>query len=255
MSPPCETPVPEPSDVTLALDADITNGSGPCTQIDDVASMAVGDTRQVGVCLLNPSGTEPIAAFQYRVRYDDRIVVVPNVANVGTALDDNPDANAGTTTFTSSTYPAQLGGGWDCSGGVGAYPDGDILQVSVPGVPGDGIGTAYSGGCGSAPGPNTLVAGPLGVITFNAVAGGRAFLNLFEVSVTNDSLSELGSCDPNFDVPMLCLGATLVVEGEPPPTATITPIPTATSTPSPPPLVLPTRIANSNLRRIRGLVD
>jgi hypothetical protein len=245
MSPPCGTPEPRPTAI-LALDTDITNGAGPCTQIDDEAAISAGDSLQVGVCLINPGAIEPIAAFNYRIAYDDRIVVAPEMADAGTGLDDNPDANAGSTTFTSATHPVALGGGWDCSAGVGAYPKGD-----TDGVPQDGDGTVFSGGCGSAPGPNTLIRGPLGVITFNALASGSTPLKLFRAAVTNDSLSELGSCDPVLDVPMLCLGATIVVTGDvptstlPPPTST----PTATSTP-PATSLTPIIVDNRRPRRL-----
>jgi hypothetical protein len=240
-SPPCVTPTPpscEPGscDVRLAFDVDITNGSGPCTQLDDAASLSVGESRQVGVCLLNPDGAVPIAAYNYRVVYDDRIVVAPEVANTAEGLDDNPDANAGRTTFTSPAYPVALGGGWDCHGGVGAYPVGD-----TDGVPQDGDGTAYSGGCGSALGPNTLIEGPLGVITFYALTPGTTSLNFTRASITQDNLVELGSCAPAVDHPMLCLDATIVItEANPTPTipAGQDPliVPSDTPTPAPAPL-------------------
>jgi hypothetical protein len=239
MSPPCGTltPTPEPS-VTLALDADITNGSGPCTQIDDVASMAVGDTRQVGVCLLNPGGTVGIAAFGFRIAYNDRIVVAPEVTNVGTGLDDNPDANAGATTFTSPPYPNPLGGGWDCSASIGVYPVGD-----TDGTPQDGDGTAYSGGCSSPPGPNTLVQGPLAVVTFNALSPGTSALTLFQATVTNDLPAEIGSCNPLVEIPMTCPDATIIVSGDPLPA-------TNTTTPA---VTLPAPVAAP--RRVRRAVD
>jgi hypothetical protein len=225
MSPPCGTPTPEPS-VTLALDANISNGSGPCTQIDDVTSISPGQQVQVGVCLLDPSAVLPLAAVQYRVTYDDRVVVVPEIANAGTGLDDNPDANAGATTFTSTMFPVALGGGWDCSGGVGAYPQGD-----QNGIPGDGVGVAYSGGCGSAAGPNTLLQGPLGIITFQAVAVGITSLSILEAGIVNDDLIEVGSCAPTIERPMLCLGASIVVAEGPQPTPTVTATPTPAITP------------------------
>src|SRR5262245_59304222 len=104
---------------TLALDADASNGSGACSPVDDRAEVAQGEEFQVAVCLTS-SGETPLAAFKFKVTYDDRLIIAPEVADTGEGLDDNPDANAGSSTFSSPT----LGGGWDCSGGVGAYPEG-----------------------------------------------------------------------------------------------------------------------------------
>jgi hypothetical protein len=231
-----------PSAVTLALDANITNGSGPCTQIDDVATIAVGQQVQVGVCLLNPDASVPLTAFQYRVTYDDRIIVAPEVANSGSGLDDNPDANEGATTFTSPIFPATLGPVWDCHAEVGAYPVADR-----DGMPENGTGIAWSGGCASIPfASSTLFQGPLGVITFNAIASGSVSLDLVQVDLTDDNLFQIGSCAPVVDRPASCLGGTIVVTGDvptstlPPPTST----PTATSTPpatSPTPIIVDNR--------------
>jgi hypothetical protein len=210
----------------LRLDFDFTGGA--CTTIEDTRTVDPGTQFQVAVCL-SRSGTVPIAAFQYRVNYDDGIVVAPEVANSGTALDDNPDANVGATTFSTP----HLGSGWDCSGGVGAYPLGDAN-------PALGSGQVYSGGCGSPGGPNTLVAGPLAIITFDAVAPGSTVLTFEQASVTDDLLAEVGSCNPTFEVPLICVGGNVEVIG---PTATTTSTPTETGTPTQTPGI-PTRITN-----------
>jgi hypothetical protein len=222
------TPTPIPPGNYLFLDADIANGTGPCTLIDSSLVIDPGSTARVGVCLRR-LGTVPLAAFNYRLAYDDRIVAAPEVPDAGAGLDDNPDANAGATTFTSPAYTDTLGSNWNCHAGVGAFPRGDEDQTSM-----NGTGTAFSGGCGSALGPNTLVEGPLGVVSFDAISPGTTLLTLFSASVTDNDLSEVGTCNPVIDVPMTCVGAEIVVSG---PTATptpsapsVTPMPTATST-------------------------
>lgn len=243
--------------VTLALDTNIANGSGPCTQIDDVSSVPVGSQVQVAVCLLNPNTTVALAAFHYRIRYDDRVVVAPEVPNSGSGLDDNPDANEGATTFTSPIYPTSLGPIWDCHADVGAYP-----VANTDGTPQDGIGIAFSGGCSSVPfASSTLFQGPLGVITFNATGLGTASLDLLQVELTDDNLFQLGSCAPVTDNPGTCLGATIVVTGESGATSTPTPsaptpiAPQVTSTPTPrllEPIVI-TQTPASRRRGSRGL--
>lgn len=193
---------------TLALDADISDGA--CVDIDSFGAASNGPgggSVFVAVCLENP-GTVPVAAFEYRVIYDDTVVVAPEVADQPPGNDDNPDANVGSTTYASATFPNHLGGGWQCDGGVGAHPKGDSNQAIGP-----ENGEAYSGGCISQAGPNTLLEGPLGVIEFQFVGSGdgtgTATLALRAVSVTDDALNEIGSCAPTVDVAMACLGATI----------------------------------------------
>jgi hypothetical protein len=198
------------SDASLALDANAGNGSGACSPVDGSASFVEGDEFQVAVCLSNP-GDVPLAAYQFRVTYDDRLIIAPEVADSGSGLDDNPDANAGSTTFSSP----DLGGGWDCTGGVEAFPEGDDDST-----PGNGTGVAYSGGCASVAGPNQLTQGPLSVIRFRALGGGEARLTLTAVSITDDDLNEVGSCAPAVDRQMACDGATITIEGAPVPDVT-----------------------------------
>ena len=86
---------------TLALDVDISDGA--CVDIDNARTVGVSAVVQVGVCLTaNPGGVE-VAAIRYQILYTDTVVQAPEVADSGGGLDDNPDANTGTTTFTSAT--------------------------------------------------------------------------------------------------------------------------------------------------------
>jgi hypothetical protein len=233
----------------VSIDMDISDGA--CVDVDATATGT--GTKQVAVCLLDNDGGSPVAAIGYRILYDDRIVQAPEVEDSGTGLDDNPDANVGTRTFTTATYPNHLGANWDCSGGVGAFPRGD-----EDGVTGNGTGTAYSGGCSSAAGPNRLITGPLGVITFDVLSSASATLTLATTVITDDNGNEVGSCNPVSVTPGDCTGGTFN-PGAPtntpvpptntpvPPTATNTPTPTGpTNTPAPtntavPPTNTPTR--------------
>lgn len=200
-------PVTVDDAIGLKLDMNVTNGNGVCDPIDNFANAPIGQaTLKVGVCLINHLGTLPSAAFQYNVTYDDTKLTAVEVADVSPAVDDNPDANVGATSFTSTTYPNDLGGGWSCDGGAGIYPKGDNNPAT-----GAANGNAYSGNCGSGAGPNTLLRGPLGVITFDALALGLDQLAVQAASVTADDGSEIGSCNPSVDVPMACVGGTVLI--------------------------------------------
>jgi hypothetical protein len=189
------------SGATLSLDMDISDGA--CTDIDAARTVGPFDSFEFAVCLSNP-GTTPIAAFNYHVLYDDMAIGIPEVADSSPGLDDNPDANAGATVFSTPS----LGGGWSCDGGVGAYPNGDMDGEQ------NGDGKAFSGGCSSAAGPNSLLSGPLGVINAHVTTGvsGVYTLTLTEAAVTDDAVQEVGSCNyPGGEVPMPCNGGTLFV--------------------------------------------
>jgi hypothetical protein len=222
--------VPQP---VISIDMDISDGA--CVDIDPSLVQASG-SFQAAVCLVTNPNNVALAAYRFNLLYDDTIIQAPEVADAGTALDDNPDANVGTTTFTTATYPLDLGGGWDCSGGVGAFPKGDNNAATGP-----GNGSAFSGGCGSAAGPNQLITGPLAVVSFNIVGSGSTELDLDATSVTDDFLAEVGSCDPAVDVPAICNNGTFSTGAVVPtdtPTATETTAPdtetpTATNTTAP----------------------
>jgi hypothetical protein len=181
------------------LDFDMTNGAHPCDVIDASTTVAVGESVQVAVCQINMTGMT--AGFGYWLRYDDTVIVAPEVADDGLGLDDNPDANAGATTFG----PTNLGPTWDCSAGVGSYPKGDKNpEIGV------GNGEAYSGGCSSAAGPYPLGdSGVLGVVTFTGIAPGTSSVTV-DVETANDALNVFG-CMPHF-VLVACVGGTVHVQ-------------------------------------------
>jgi hypothetical protein len=231
---------------TLALDLDVSDGV--CTDIDTARSVPHPTTGiQVGVCFSLPSNADPVAAFRYAFVYDDSVIVAPEVADAGTALEDNPDANDGTEFSTPG-----LGGGWDCNP-VGVSPRGD-----TNGATGAGNGRFFSGGCASNAGATLLANSgfaPLGVVTFNTVGGGSSTIaidpngNVSEpgATVTGDSLEPLGSCSPVTTLPMACNGGTITVTGAPTSTPVVpTNTPTVTSTPQATSSAQPTKISNQS---------
>ena len=172
--------------------------------IDAAATVTIGQSLNVGVCLTNTTGI-PVSAFQYNISYDDRIVRAGELPDMSTGLDDNPDANAGSTTFTSGTYTSALGTGWNCSDFVAPVGDADGVVLN-------GAGMAYSGSCASYSGPNTLISGPLGVVSFSAVGPGVATLSVEAAAVTDDNLVQIGSCNPTDIAVMGCTGGTITVQ-------------------------------------------
>jgi hypothetical protein len=205
----------------ISIDMDIADGA--CTDIDGSRTQASG-SFQAAVCLVDNPGGVALAGFQFDLMYDDTVILAPEVADAAPSLDDNPDANVGTTTFSSPN----LGSGWVCDGGVGAHPKGDNNAATGP-----GNGNAFSGGCGSAAGPNTLITGPLSVISFNITGTGSTALTLANASVTDDNLAEVGSCNPVTDVQATCNNGDFQTSvGAPtntPQAATNTPTPTNTA--------------------------
>jgi hypothetical protein len=215
------TPIPTatPSNLPagLYLDLDVANGSGPCDIIDATATIVVGGTDLAAVCQINAVAQyPPIVAFNYALIYDDLIVTVPEVADVGPGLDDNPDTNSGATTFGLTT----LGPLWECSAGVGAYPKGDANPATGPGA-----GRAFSGACSSLAGPRPLgISGVLSMVTFSGASVGSTSMVISAASLTDNGLAQVGSCNPLQDILMTCVGGTIHVV--PPPTATPSPTPT-----------------------------
>ena len=118
----------------LHIDADITNGTRPCSPIDASATVAVGATHKVGVCIEHYVPNS-VNNFELHIRYtgdpNDNNPPLLNIApdpqgseeptwggtgpycGATGCVDDNPDAN-------DSGRPAgEAGGGWrSCSDGI-----------------------------------------------------------------------------------------------------------------------------------------
>jgi hypothetical protein len=145
----------------LSIDADVENGTGPCYPVDSEAFVDVGSTHRVAVCVLNPP--EPPFAFFTQVIYDGQLSTAPEVPDVSPALDDNPDANAGVTTFSSP----DLGARWDCTGLTVFPPVGDD-----PYTPEQKDASMACNADLRNPDTTLVDGGPLEVVTFNAIGQG-----------------------------------------------------------------------------------
>jgi hypothetical protein len=214
------------SSIVVSLDMDTADG--PCTDIDSSASHATGDSYNVAICVQGLYEGHPIGVMAFDVLYDDTLNVAPDVADTGQGLDDNPDANAGTTFWGDG-----LGDNWDCSGGALAYPRGDKDAATGP-----GHGDAFLS-CRSSLGPWRLgdneTSGVIAVVSFTAVAAGTDTLTIANGLLGNSDATEMGTCNPEVSVPMTCYGASDAKGGAP------VPVPTSSAAPpvAPPPIVPP----------------
>ena len=105
------------------IDADAWNGAGPCKIMDASSTVYIGDTNDVAVCLGDfPAPTtgpsNGVSKFQFDLTYHPAMNECPE-SNCdfpnNKCLDDNPDANEGSTLGQGSPTVPDLGGGWDCS--------------------------------------------------------------------------------------------------------------------------------------------
>jgi hypothetical protein len=112
---PGESPGPAPTarptgeNPRLSIDADPTNGSGPCDPIDDRRSVGEGEEFNIAVCL---EGTESavvaglITALTLDLSFGSQLEGVKRSDTSDVALNGNPDLNEG----------SHLGGtDWDCN--------------------------------------------------------------------------------------------------------------------------------------------
>ncbi len=194
------------------IDADTSDGI--CDLPED-SSLSVTHPASFSVALCVEDPPSPVGSFNIEVVYDDTIILAPEVADSGTALDDNPDANQ-----------AALGGGWNCSGFGFAYPVGDGDPLSGP-----GHGRAKIG-CLSLTGPFTFAStGDVALVNFDTQGpDGTSSLALENVIVGDVIGAEQGSCNPAIGFPMPCVDGSVTVG--PLATATATPTVTATSPPA-----------------------
>jgi hypothetical protein len=205
---------------TFRVFIDANTGDGICDLPEDSSvSVAKSSSFEVAVCVESPPSA--LGSFSFDVVYDDTIILAPEVADSGTALDDNPDANQ-----------AALGGAWDCSGFNLAFPTGDA----------DPVGGADHGKasiiCLSLTGPFSFTStGDIALIDFDTKGvDGNSSLALQNVIVGDAIGAEMGSCNPSISFPMPCVDGSVTVGGAAPPGATPTltpgapsPSPTATS--------------------------
>jgi hypothetical protein len=198
------TPSPTPGVLHASIDADPDNGSGPCNPIDTRGTGYIGLSYDVAICL--ESMPKELGAFSFLVNYDGGMSSCTDIAcPTGDCLDDNPDANAGTTSFG----PTNLGAGWDCNPVDLMEPTchWSILNWNAAGI-----------SCWNLIGPYTTpvgdVAFPLAVINLNAIAQGTDHLTLASVLLTSTDaidMGDIGSCNPVSSAEIPCYGAEIVL--------------------------------------------
>jgi len=185
----------------------VENGNGPCDPIDSEADANVGAVHRVAVCILNPP--EPPSAFLARVVYDGQLNVAPEVPDLLPCLDDNPDANAGATTFSSPN----LGERWDCSG-MGIYPPRGDDEYTPDKH--DAVLACHADLRN--PDATLVQGGPLEVITFDVIGRGDDRVEFDPATeIGGEITGTIGTCGeiPAQTIP--CHGAVIHKQGEGPP--------------------------------------
>ena len=215
----------------LELDL-VKDGDDWCNPVHDAAYVDLDAVHQVAVCLSD--ATAPPSAFNFDLTYDDTLNTCAEIAcpelipgtGIYICTDDNPDANDGSTTFTTP----DLGSGWDCNGAD--EPDSEP-QCDMDVDTGAGQGKAWMS-CVTTSETLPLpvgngVSSPIAVVAFHAAAGGTDQLMLENVAMGDEFAATILECYGSGP----CYGATDTKSGEAPPTNTPPgPSPTSTSTPS-----------------------
>ena len=180
--------------VHLEIDADTTNGSGPCNPVD--ATAEVYGMHKVAVCLT--SSLAAPAGFDFDLVYDPALNTCTNEScPTGTCFDDNPDANLGTTTFSTP----DLGTGWDCSASEPVCAkSGQAGRAFI-------MCLCVDLGCATLP-VGADVSAPIAVVTFNEEAGGVDNLKLEDVALFDENIDSIVQCHGSGP----CYGATLFVQ-------------------------------------------
>lgn len=201
-----DSPAISAQDGQVALYIDVDTSDGPCADIDSERTVVAGETFEVAICVKDL--TSEIGVFQLDVLYDVDVISVPEIADEGLATDDNPDANAGVTTWGDP-----LGDDFDCGAGGIAYPAGNRNTQGVA----DNTGAAFIS-CTSIDGPYWLgddeTEGVLAVITMQGKGKGTSKLTFADSVLADGSAVELGSCAPEIRYPMACNGAAIHVTKE-----------------------------------------
>lgn len=223
------------------IDKDITNGEGPCDPdyIDDETTEVVGSEHELAVCIGGLS--EAVGGFELDIRYDDGLDECTEIeCTDALCLDDNPDANAG-----DSTWGDGLGDGWDCMYGPGGGPE-PVCDMDEDIGPQQGHAQVWCRGSDDLDLGDDESWGVLAVLTLDVVAGGTDDVVIDHLTVYRPpDGGVIGDCDEDMD----CVGAT-DIKVTPTPTKppskkkTATPTVTATATevaptPTAPPAATP----------------
>ena len=187
----------------------INNGAGWCdpNKIDNYTTEYVGDSHQFALCVGNLTPGDPVQSFQATIGYDgaldeciDEVCQPPTlgaqtvVVNDG-CVDDNPDANAGATTWGDG-----LGVDWSCyavfaddsslafvrdAGPICSLPDHGSNQLSAA-ISCDGR-QSYTLG-------DDETWGALAVINMNVIAAGTDNVEIQYLRVYTESETPIISC-------------------------------------------------------------
>ncbi len=266
-----------PSATPWAYIDKIENGEGWCDpdHIDDSTIEYVGDSHRLALCVGDLETPEPVTGFTAMISYDSALdecideqcqmeaFSAATVMDGEGCLDDNPDANAGETTWGDG-----LGLDWDCSY---YYVSGDSLAAQLTGEPTCDMPDHESSrriawiscrGDSEDPDDYTLgddeAWGALAVINMNVIAAGTDNVDIEALQVWIDDEVPIISCgyvlagsdvNAGYVAEGVCQGATDTKKPETNkrPTKTPTPEPTATPTvevptvppPPPPPTATP----------------
>jgi len=193
---------------SLALDMDITNGSGPCNPIDpERASSGDGAEYKVAICLTG--ATAPPKSFNVELIYDDTLDQCVPVDCPGVGCPDaNPDANAGTTTWTTPG----LGTGCDCTGSGEVPPACDWNPDTGP----DAGAASIVCICATPTLPvGATVSSPIAVVSFKNIAKGRDTFTLGTAAIYTEEGTNILRCPGD-----QCSGGARNESLSPPPTPT-----------------------------------
>jgi len=198
--------------LAVSLDMDISDG--PCTDIDATAPHACGSTYKVAICATGLYSGYPVGSFTFDVTYDDTKNNGTEVANVAPALDDNPDASAGTTKWGDG-----LGVNWACDNSGSGFPTGN-----TPAAGGD----AFLACDGTAVGATFLLgdnetAGVIATVELKAADCTVDQSDTIGIATTSylaySTGGTMGECDPDSGLKMDCIGGTVnLTAPEPTPT-------------------------------------
>jgi len=198
----------------MAIDADPTNGTRPCSPIDATRTGApTNGTYKVAICLVGAAATPEV--FAAYVTWTGDVAVAVEVPNADEGLADNPD-------FNESAPPFGFGPGWLCNAPLGEPVGNGYYQDTAQIVCSDRAPVHV----------DSLAANPglLAMLTMRTTGPGTETFALHVASAVYTGTSERSCAD------ILCPGASVaqdtVLAQTETPTPTWTPLPaTPTATP------------------------
>lgn len=215
----------------LHIDADPTNGAGPCDIIDAMRTVAPSTVFTVAVCM-DGANLAPISGgfntAQITMTYGPELTAANVASDLTTDLNSNPDWNQAGLSGPQS---------WDCN-------QLNNLAAAPKASPSPAFMSCTTTSSSDQPVTGTVL---LATVTFTAASNGTTALTFGGVADTNILAgANEADCGSGFT----CTSATIQVglatpTPTPTPTNTPTPTPTLTPTSTPPPTSTPTPSATS----------